>query len=277
MSVAYHILNDSLVVNFDGKTEVIASGDKRYENVLEAIREDRLDDIPELVNLVAPLVKAGLDVRDGLIYVKDEPMPEALSKRIMNLVDKQLPVEYLYKFWENIKLNPSYNSRQMLFDFLEHNGHPITQDGCFIAYRGVTNEFLDCHTRTFDNSPGAICEMPREQVDDDPTKTCSSGLHVACHNYANGFGSKTIEVKVNPKDVVAVPKDYNGTKMRVCKFEVIQECEGMRNEDIYNEDNINYEECPHCTNYIDEDMQYCPNCGADLNDAFEALEDSQLF
>jgi len=28
-------------------------------------------------------------------------------------------------------------------------------------------------------------------------------------------------VKVNPKDVVSVPVDYNNTKMRVCRYEVI--------------------------------------------------------
>jgi len=102
----------------------------------------------------------------------------------------------------------------MLYSFLEHNGHPLTEGGHFIAYRGVTEDFKDMHTRTFNNSPGSVCEMPREEVDDNPNNTCSTGLHVASFKYASDFGPKVVEVKINPKDVVAVPVDYNGIKMR---------------------------------------------------------------
>lgn len=30
-------------------------------------------------------------------------------------------------------------------------------------------------------------------------------------------------VKVHPKDVVSVPYDYNGAKMRACRYEVLRE------------------------------------------------------
>ncbi len=122
----------------------------------------------------------------------------------------------------------------MLYRFLEHNGHPLTEDGCFIAYRGVTDDFRDCRTRSIDNSVGSVVEMPREQVDDNPNNTCSYGLHVACFNYAEGFGPKLIEVKVNPKDVVCVPEDYEGTKMRVCRYEVVNESDNRpKNDTLY--------------------------------------------
>jgi predicted RNase H-like nuclease (RuvC/YqgF family) len=53
---------------------------------------------------------------------------------------------------------------------------------------------------------------------------------VACFDYAKGFGEKLVEVLVNPADVVCVPVDYNGTKMRVCRFEVVAECQEMNTE-----------------------------------------------
>jgi hypothetical protein len=148
-------------------------------------------------------------------------------------MEAQMPVDILTKFWRNLKANPSFNSRKMLYKFLEHNGHPLTEDGCFIAYRGVTEDFKDLHTQTFNNAVGQVVEVSRSEVDDNPNNTCSNGLHVACHDYAKGFGPKLIEVKVNPKDVVTVPVDYNGTKMRVCKFEVMAECENIRMEPVY--------------------------------------------
>jgi hypothetical protein len=116
-----------------------------------------------------------------------------------------------------------------LFEFLEKNKHPITEDGKFIAYKKVANansdgKYLDIYSHTFDNSPGQVISMDRNQVDEDPSQTCSSGLHVANWDYAaNHYGSATdtmMEVEVDPADVVAVPTDYNQAKMRTCRYTV---------------------------------------------------------
>lgn len=243
MKINYHVLDNTIVLNFNGKTELVAREDSRFEEIICAIKEDRLDDIPEIVDSTKKYLEdKGLMVRDGLVYVNNEVLPSELNNRIIAFKEQGLPFKHLLMFWNNLKQNPSFNSRQMLFMFLEHNGHPITQDGCFIAYRGVTEDFKDNHTRTFDNKPGSVCSIPRDQVDDNPNNTCSKGLHVACFDYAKGFGARLVEVKVNPKNVVCVPTDYNGTKMRVCEFEVIQECEKPRDEQLYDYDPDEYVE-----------------------------------
>jgi acyl carrier protein len=68
--------------------------------------------------------------------------------------------------------------------------------------------------------------MPREDVEDNPERTCSAGLHVCSmeylnHAYISDSQYRTIACKVNPVDVVSVPTDYNRSKMRVCRYEVI--------------------------------------------------------
>lgn len=233
MNVNYHILKESVVVSYDGKSVVVAKSDKRYEKVIACIKEERLEDIPMAVDLTKQFEGTGFTLKDGTVLDEQEnPLPQELNERIIQFKDEGLPYKPLMAFWENLKKNPSFNSRKALYKFLEHNGHPLTQDGCFIAYRGVTEDFKDKHTKKFDNSPGQVVEMPRDEVDDNPNNTCSSGLHVACFEYAKDFGKggKLVEVKVNPADVVTVPVDYNGTKMRVCKFEVVQVCAEMRTE-----------------------------------------------
>jgi hypothetical protein len=236
MNVNYHVLNNSIVVSFNGEHHSIAKDDSRYSTVLNAIRTNQLDDIPNLVNTSKHLSGInGVEVRAGLVYLNGKPVSDAISEKIIRFKTDNLPFDYLIKFAEKLELNPSFNSKQMLYKFLEHNGHPITKNGNFIAYRGVTVDFKDVHTRKFDNSVGSVCEMKRELVDDNPNNTCSHGLHVACHDYAKGFGSKTIEVEVDPRDVVCVPTDYNGTKMRVCKFKVVNVCNNIRNEEIYDD------------------------------------------
>lgn len=237
--VNYHITQNSITLNFSGKTMAIARGDNRFAKVILAIKEGRLDEIPELVDVSSQFARDGFKLVDGqVIAPTGEALPQELNARILEFQREGLPFTHLLTFWENLKQNPSFRSREQLFKFLEHNGHPLTEDGCFIAYRGVTEDFKDKHTRTFDNSPGAVCEMPRSQVDDDPTRTCSAGLHVAAWGYASGWSENRVEVKVNPKDVVAVPVDYNGEKMRVCRFEVIQVCEKpLENQALYGREN----------------------------------------
>lgn len=253
--VNYHITQNSLTLNFDGKTVAIARGDSRFSKVILAIKEGRMQDIPDLADVSAKFSKEGFEVRNGAVVTPTgEALPSELNARVLEFHREGLPFKHLVKFWENLKQNPSFRSREQLFKFLEHNGHPLTEDGCFIAYRGVTEDFKDKHTRTFDNSPGAICEMPREQVDDDPTRTCSAGLHVAAWGYASNWSGTRVEVKVNPKDVVAVPVDYNGEKMRVCKFEVIQVCEKpLEDQALYGRENQYSEEEDVDADFFEDD------------------------
>lgn len=232
MVVNYHILTNSMVLNFDGKTVAIHNSDARYAPILQAIKDDRLVDIPDLVDISKAYNKNGLELKDNLLWLDDEALPDSLSERILAFQQDQLPFEYLIKFARKLRKNPSFNSREQLYKFLEHNGHPITKEGNFIAYRGVTEDFKDIHTGKFDNRPGQICEMRRDEVDDNPNNTCSKGLHVACYDYAKSFGPKLIEVEVDPQDVVCVPTDYNGTKMRVCKFKVVAVAEKMNTNQL---------------------------------------------
>ena len=273
----YHVLNNSIVLNYLGKNVVVSKDDSRYEDVLACIRENRLDDIPAVVEIERAFEGTGLELRDGVLFEGEEAMPPELNARVMAYKEQNIPYQSLLLFWQNLRQNPSYNSRQQLFKFLEHNGHPLTEDGCFIAYRGVTEEFKDVHTGRFDNSVGSTCKMERRAVDDDPNKTCSSGLHVACHSYASGFGSQLIVVKVNPRDVVCVPIDYDGTKMRVCEFTVVslgdktKLVEGQlyghnpadeeKAEESEESEETNPDDCANCGESDVSGYNYCPHCG----------------
>jgi hypothetical protein len=215
--------NNSITLHYEGKTKLVANGDPNFALVLNAIRENRLDDIPAIVEPERYLTAQGFDVEDGLVSIGGEPMPSELNARILAYKQDGLPYTSLLKFWDNLRQNPSFNSRKALFSFLENQGHSITEDGCFIGYRGVREDFKDKHSGKFDNSPGKKVSVPRSEVDDNPANDCSFGLHVGGFNYAKSFGPKLVMVKVNPKNVVAVPDAYKGEKMRVCEFEVLAE------------------------------------------------------
>jgi hypothetical protein len=66
--------------------------------------------------------------------------------------------------------------------------------------------------------------MERHEVDDNKDRTCSSGLHFCSKDYLNSFGGeRVVIVKINPRDVVSIPSDYNDTKGRACRYEVVGE------------------------------------------------------
>jgi acyl carrier protein len=69
--------------------------------------------------------------------------------------------------------------------------------------------------------------MPRNEVNDDPTETCSHGLHVCAMSYLPSYrgapGNHVLICSIHPKDVVSVPIEYHNAKMRVSEYLVIDE------------------------------------------------------
>jgi hypothetical protein len=124
--------------------------------------------------------------------------------------------------------NPSFRAVSELYDFLEASQLPITEDGCFLAYKRIRSDYTDVHSGSFDNSIGQVVSMPRNEVDEDKDRTCSAGLHFCSRAYLPHFcGDRIVVLKINPADVVAIPSDYNNAKGRACRYEVIQELEAQ--------------------------------------------------
>jgi len=134
------------------------------------------------------------------------------------------PIEPMVMFMDNLYQNPSKRAVDELYGFLERGNLPITPDGHFLAYKRVREDYTDCHTGKMDNSIGQVVEMERYDVDDNKDNTCSTGLHFCSKEYLSGFGgARTVIVKINPADVVSIPSDYNQTKGRACRYEVVGE------------------------------------------------------
>lgn len=230
---------EEVSITFRGMNKnVKASDTKLFDDILKAAETDDEDSLVELLDKATRIKKASggkFEIIDGFIHIDGEPAPNAISNKIISFMDKGLSYVPLIEFWRKLKKNPSYNSRLQLFGFLEANRVPIVDDvigsvdfsGYFVAWKSVTQDFKDHHTKKINNSPGSLVEMDRRNVDDNPNNTCSSGLHVASWDYAWGFedNAKYVQVYVDPEHVVSVPTDYNNQKMRCCKYYVVKEIE----------------------------------------------------
>lgn len=312
-----------------------------------AMRTGRLADRQHLLDLLTPgkhlevasngFVEYDQATRRVFIKGTDSVLPVELGKRMTDLLANNEPIDHLVKFWKRCQENPDPVARNDIFWFLEKEGHPITEDGLFVAYKKVetaenaqlveteettfnsvihttdlrsyvhqtvkrfkavnknTNNYTvfldsagefqtinvattivdssykkvgkladlanrvdqtefddyvksvaglakdlsnkvytDSHSRSMRIEIGTPIVLERSKCDSNPHVTCSRGLHVGAMEYVrNFFGSHILLCLVNPRDVVAIPKDYNGMKMRVCEYLPIVEVTGTIDDSVY--------------------------------------------
>jgi hypothetical protein len=178
-----------------------------------------------------------------------DPIHSVLADQLARAVQEGKSANYtaLAKFWEKVESNPEPHSREQAYDFLAAHKFQITPEGDVIGFKGVSKTYtaadgVDVYhsvarsqvtgvpsafvngkpiepLSTVPQSIGDTVTMPRSEVAHDPTQACKRGLHVATHGYASGYGT-VLEVHVNPRDIVSVPNDGLGAKVRVCRYYV---------------------------------------------------------
>lgn len=227
MAYPFLIQGNNIVVVIGNKSHTVSKTHITYEKVLNAIKAgdwDLVKDIIEPKKVVLSYGKGNVSIQGEDLFWKGKPLHNTMATRMITMLQEGFPIEPMVNFMENLYSNPSKRSVDELYNFLEKSNLPITPDGHFLAYKKVRDNYFDCHSGTMDNSVGKVVEMPRNEVDDDKDRTCSAGLHFCSLDYLGHFGGARIMiVKINPADVVSIPSDYNDTKGRACRYEVIGE------------------------------------------------------
>jgi polyhydroxyalkanoate synthesis regulator phasin len=239
---AYLINGDSVVVVMNGRQYVAnKSSHPYYEKIIEAIKGGMWDSLPTLLDVkltITQFTDGYVKIVDNTLYYNDEPLHNSLTERILMMFDSGFDIKPMVNFLKNLMSNPSRTAVGELFLFLEALALPITEDGCFLAYKKVRDDFKDIYSGKFDNSPGTFLEMPRNNVDDQRDRTCSQGLHFCSLSYLQYYGTssgnKVVIVKINPKDVVSIPSDYNNAKGRTCAYLVVGEYTGSYKTEAFN-------------------------------------------
>lgn len=247
--IAFYFIGGLVTVVVDGNPFDVEPKHPKYKEIIDLLKRKvstpQAEDI-KAKQLLAALKADSLDLRaiaetigwedvkvdHGVVTVKGQPMRNSLTQRILDLQAAGLPYDSFVRFLVNLQANPSEESREALYDFLEQGRFPLTDDGCFLGYKGVHKgrltrpdgteykTLVDCHSGKFDMAPGNRHSMPRDKVDDNRNSACGAGFHVGTIGHAKGFGGVMIVVKVNPRDVVSVPR-HDRTKLRCCEYESV--------------------------------------------------------
>lgn len=229
MYKSHLITPKTIFISFDSGNAMVDVTNSNFEKIRSMLKKDPND--PNLLYIlnVDRVVKGRknniFEYKNKRWHFKNEILPDAIGKLISEFTQSNLPVDAIVRFWKRLCKNPLKSAQNELILFVQSNNICITEDGMLVLYKYVNDDFKDSYSRTFDNSPGKIVEMPREAVDADRTNTCSNGLHVCSWNYLinSCYGKRVVEVLVDPVDVVSIPSDYNNAKMRCCKYEVVRE------------------------------------------------------
>lgn len=267
---------------------------QNYKVIKELLHKDDVEDkvlelfnapaVEEVAKAASDVVSGKITIKDGRVFCDGEEVHNAVASRIRDFQEQGLPFEPLVRFLEKLVQNPSYKSRQDLYDFLEHKNLPITEDGDFLAYKAVREDWLDIYSGSIDNSPGQVVSMDRGKVDDNHDHHCSRGLHCGAMDYVTQYGqgdSRIVIVKVNPRDAISVPRDYSFMKLRVCRYEVVQEYSGDLVKHLYTNTGEaaydDYEEEYDDQDFIDRlEDSYYENDSYDENDYDEDEEDDSF-
>jgi hypothetical protein len=269
------VSKEQITLIFSEDTAVIDNSNPKFAEILQLCKDGKYAEAAALATIkdqINQTFDGDIRVVGGEVIYDGKPLHNVMCERILDIMRDGLDATGLVKFLENLMQNPSYTAVQELYLFLEANKIPITEDGHFLAWKKIRNNWKDIHSNSVDYSVGATPSMKRNQVDPDREKTCSHGLHCAGWDYLPHFGSngdsdRIVIVKVNPADVIAVPNDYGNAKMRVCKMEVLRE---------YTDRKVEAEEFSHSVVssngealYTQDDLDEAYNNGYD--DAYDEL------
>ena len=266
MSFPYIVQGSNITVVIGTTPHTVSKSHIAYNKLLNAIKAgdwETVQDIIEPKQVVLDFGQGNVSIEGDKIFWKGREMHNALTKRMVAMIQEDFPVEPLIAFMENLMDNPSKRAVNELYGFLEKNTLPITSDGCFLAYKKVRQDYLDCHSGTVLNKPAAymtdedtaaleeavgknnevtvaveggvtVVSMDRNLVDDDQNRTCSTGLHFCSKDYLSVFGGERIVIlKINPRDVVSIPNDYNDSKGRCARYEIVDEIDKDKADEAF--------------------------------------------
>jgi hypothetical protein len=233
----YIVQGTQVTVVIGGKPHVVSKSHPMYQRVIDAIKAGDwqvVEDVIDPKRVVLEYGAGNIAIEGDKLFWKGEELHSSLSVRMIRMLQDGFDIKPMVAFMENLMLNPSKRAVTELYGFLEKNNLPITPDGSFLAYKKIRQDYKDCHSGTMDNSVGKVVEMERNRVDDDQNRTCSTGLHFCSRDYLAHFGGERIViVKINPRDVVAIPNDYADSKGRACRYEVIDEIDKEKADEAF--------------------------------------------
>lgn len=234
---------NSTHINFDDVKTLL----RQYQAATKdsVFRGDILNEIREMFDVrqfIAKVTAGRVQVSDDAVVFDGKTVHGVISTRLLEMLKAGFDIKPLARFLDRLSNNPDINARDEIYLFLESGHMPLTDDGCFLAFKRVKPNFDSFHVgpdgKIYNNAPGKIVEMDRAAVSRDRNAACAEGLHFCSWKYLPQYQahgeSKVVVLKVAPEDVVSIPYDYNNSKGRAWKYASLAEVPASETETLFN-------------------------------------------
>lgn len=261
-------MNGKNYVSFlhNGRTYTIDDDHANLNETIEALRDGDYKRAADLYSVETSLrsrfdaVSRRVKIGNEQVLFDGQVVDNALTNRILEYMRSGESFKYLVNFMEKLYDNSSEKVRNDLFRWIDSLDTPltITSDGDIVAYKGVMlsadgqyvsisqgpaivdDVYVDGHVP---NNVGSEVVLDRSKVVADSSVACASGLHAGTWQYASGFArGAVLIVKIDPADVVSVPTDCNGQKIRTCRYIVLDVLEQALDMSVLHDDADDTEE-----------------------------------
>lgn len=256
MFIPHLILPNAVVVtSTNGSPISIDNKHPNYDTVVTMLTTSTVLSYDDLMDLMQPVREYRKALATSAFYENDMGnicidisgypfvLPSTLQHEVLRINRANGNLNPLQAFVTRLASNPDKDVHNQLYGFITACGLTLTEDGHFLAYKKVRDDYLDIFTGTMNNSPGQTLEMPRFAVEKNPNRTCSAGLHFAAWGYLQHYGAsngtRIVILKIDPSDVISIPSDYNNMKGRACKYKVLKEIdvpEELKSTPIWSDD-----------------------------------------
>ena len=246
----YIVSEETATLLYEGKPYTLQSSHPNFAPFKKALVDEDFETAINYLDIrkqIKEFSDGELRVRNGAVYYYSNQLHGKVVDKLLELLESGMKVGSPFiKFVKNLLDNPSNSSVEELYDFLSYKSLPIDDDGYVLGYKGVCSDgwSKSGNTQTtilqgevnergqIMNRVGDVIEVMRRSVDDNRQNSCSHGLHIGSFDYANSWASdgKLLLVRFNPRDAVSVPQDSECQKLRVCKYEVLEEIERDESE-----------------------------------------------
>ena len=254
---AHVLTTQGLTVLLDSHPIAIPRSHANFDEIVEHLNDNEPDELRRLLDVkqsVSDFTQGKIEIHDRVLTYGGQELNTSLTSKILEFMragDVNLAAP-LINFLDKLMLNPSHRAVQGLYDWGAVSNMPIAEDGDIYAWKIVNNDYFDYFSQTLDHSPGNVVTQQRNMCDEDPDQTCSNGIHFCSFGYLNQYHSgddsrRVMLVKINPADVVAIPRDYGTAKGRCCKLTVIQQVPQDQLEDFFPTRTVYVPEAPKRT------------------------------
>lgn len=219
----------SITAVIDGKPYIMENSHPSFKLVLKALRANNqklASSYFDIGETIKKFTDNKVKIINGELFFNQEKIVNSVVNRIKDYIKEGLNHKPLIKFLEKLLINSRPHVREGLFNFLESNNIPITENGNFLGYKSVRGDYKDWHSGTFDNSIGKLIEdQSIKNLDEKGLSPCGLGYHIGSYNYAKGFHSSNEQrimiCEVNPEHVINVP--LREEKLRTWRYKVVDE------------------------------------------------------